>query len=55
MTIPGMQHAVITTSKPNGVSLDEKLLPQYLKKSGIKRILWERSVQRFIASQLSDQ
>ena len=30
----GMQHGVIKPEEPYGVSLDEKLLPQYLKEMG---------------------
>ena len=29
-----MQHSVIMAGQPFGVSLDEKLLPQYLKEMG---------------------
>ena len=34
MTILGMQHGVIMGGQPFGVSLEEKLLPQYLKEMG---------------------
>jgi len=34
MATIGMQHGVIMGGQPFGVSLEEKLLPQYLKEMG---------------------
>ena len=34
VNISGMQHGVIMAGQPFGLSLDEKLLPQYLKELG---------------------